>query len=139
MKTKFFLVFFAGALMGCKNESFNAPKDIAQKFEENIHLGKIEEAKKYTTEATSKMIEFGISRGKNNVDPDFTFSFIRDSISVNSAWVWYKNQKGKETREKLVKIDNKWLVLERQTVILEHTYYDSMNRKQIIKIKTKPY
>ena len=47
MKTKFFLVFFAGALIGCKNESFNAPKDITQKFEENIHLGKIGEAKNH--------------------------------------------------------------------------------------------
>lgn len=122
----------------CQNEP-NTPKFVTQNFEEKINLGKVEDAKKYCTESTGKIIDRATSLGKMQPDPNFKFIFIRDSISNNNAWVWYKNDKGEISREKVIKIENKWLVKERQDLESIYEYRDSKNQKQVIKTKLNPY
>jgi spore germination protein YaaH len=114
MKKLIMMILAGGVLYSCGQP--NEPKVVTQKFEEAIHQGKLEEAKKYAAEPTQKKIDMIVMFGKINVNPNFTFNFVRDSISENTAWVWYKNEKGFEAREKLAKIDGKWLVVDVQKV-----------------------
>lgn len=94
-------------LLSC---SSNTPKNTAKHFSENIAKGKIEEAKKYCTEATGKLLDFASSLATVPVYPNYKFEFIKDSIVDNKAWITYKNEKDKESTLELVKIDDKWLV-----------------------------
>lgn len=71
--------------------------------------GKIEEAKKYATEATGSMLDFASGTGELSVQPDFKFEIISDSVSDNRAWVVFMDGKKEETVP-LVKIDGKWFV-----------------------------
>ncbi|WHT39738.1 DUF4878 domain-containing protein [Myroides odoratus] len=86
------------------------PKDVAIKFTENVAKGKIDEAKKYATEPTGKLLEMAVSFGGLPVEPDTKIEFVKDSIVDSKAWVTVKNQKGKESEVTLVKMDGKWLV-----------------------------
>jgi len=86
------------------------PEDTAKNFTENLAKGKVDEAKKYATESTGKLIDFASGFGGLPVDPNFKFKSEKDSIVDNTAWVTYTNQKGKKEKMKLVKIDGKWLV-----------------------------
>jgi hypothetical protein len=88
----------------------SGPESAAKNFTENLAKGKVEEAKKYATESTGKLIDFASSFGSLQVDPNFKFEMIKDSIVENKAWVTFKDQNGKEDTIELVKIDGKWLV-----------------------------
>lgn len=135
---KFTIGIFIAIILNSCNKEANSPQSVVQNFEENIHLGKIELAKKYASEATSKALDSNPSFLTKQLDPDFKFIFVRDSISSNKAWVWYKNQDGEEMREKLIKVDDKWLVADRQKVEIEKVYFDSGYKRKTMKIKTKP-
>lgn len=86
------------------------PKDAAVKFTENVAKGKIEEAKKYATEPTGKLLDMAMSFGGMPVDPEAKVEFVKDSIVDTKAWVTIKNPKGEEQEITLVKVDGKWLV-----------------------------
>lgn len=86
------------------------PKDSAIKFTENVAKGKIDEAKKYATEPTGKLLELAVSFGGMPIDPNAKVEFVKDSIVDNKAWVTIKNPKGIEQELTLVKLDGKWLV-----------------------------
>lgn len=89
----------------------SGPEKAAKNFTENLAKGKVEEAKKYTTESTAKMLDFASSFGGLPIEPDYKFNLIKDSIVGNRAWVTFANQKdGKKDRIELVKIDGDWLV-----------------------------
>lgn len=88
----------------------NGPKNTVQSFTENMAKGKVDEAKKYATESTGKLVDFAASVGGTPIEPNYKFEFIKDSIVDNKAWVKFKNQEGKEEEMQVVKIDGKWLV-----------------------------
>ncbi len=88
----------------------SGPEKAARNFTENLSKGKVDEAKKYATESTGKMIDFVSRFGRLPVDPDFKFEMVKDSIVENRAWVTFTNQKGNKETIKVVKIDGKWLV-----------------------------
>lgn len=87
-----------------------SPTEVTRKFTENISNGKIEEAKKYASEGTAKMLDLAGSMGVMKVDPDFRFQKVRDSIANNRAWVTFVDGKNHTTVE-LAKIDGKWIVV----------------------------
>jgi hypothetical protein len=70
----------------------------------------VDEAKKYATEATGQMLDMASAFGGIEVNPEFEFTFLRDSVVDNSAWVYFTDEKGNEDVIELVKIDGKWLV-----------------------------
>ncbi|MDR0864373.1 MAG: DUF4878 domain-containing protein [Candidatus Symbiothrix sp.] len=109
MKKALFLVITIALMCSC---SSGGPKDTARKFSENLAKGKIDEAKKYATESTGKLLDLasGFGGGKT-LDPNFKFEFVKDSIVENKAWVTYKGSadKGEQILE-LVKIDGDWKV-----------------------------
>jgi len=100
-------------LVSCSSSS---PGDAAKSFFENMAHGKIEEAKKYATEPTGKMLDFAMSLGGNTpIEPDFEVEIIKDSIVGKKAWVTLIASAGEQKDEKeqtveMVEIDGKWLV-----------------------------
>lgn len=77
---------------------------------DNLAQGKVEEAKKYATEATGQLLDMANALGGIEVKPDFEFTFLRDSVADNSAWVYFADEEGKEDVIELIKVDGKWLV-----------------------------
>jgi hypothetical protein len=75
-----------------------------------LSKGKVDEAKKYATESTGKMLDFMSTMSSVPVDPDFKFKPQRDSIVDNRAWVYFINKRGEEQSVQLVKIDGDWKV-----------------------------
>lgn len=106
MKKTISILAISALLFSCSS----GPSDAAKNFTENLAKGKVDEAKKYATESTGKMIDFLSGFGRIPVDPDFEFEMVKDSIVENKAWVTFTGQKGKEERIEVVKIDGDWLV-----------------------------
>lgn len=104
---KIFAIFSAALLLASCS---NGPKDTVKSFTENISKGKVDEAKKYATESTGKLVDLASAFGGMPIEPNYKFEFIKDSIVDNEAWVKFKNQDGKEEQMHVVKIDGKWLV-----------------------------
>ncbi|MDG4949453.1 DUF4878 domain-containing protein [Weeksellaceae bacterium KMM 9724] len=89
------------------------PEKAAKNFSENLAKGKVDEAKKYATESTGKLLDFTSGFGGLKVDPDFKFKFIKDSIVDNRAWVTFKDESKESAKEQdieLVKVDGEWLI-----------------------------
>jgi hypothetical protein len=86
------------------------PESTAKNFTENLAKGKVDEAKKYATESTGKMLDFASGLGGVPIEPNFKFEMIKDSIVENKAWITFTNQKGNEETIEVVKIDGEWLV-----------------------------
>jgi len=86
------------------------PENAAKNFTENLAKGKVDEAKKYATQSTGKLLDFAGGFGALPVDPNFKFESVKDSIVDNKAWVTYKTPNGQKKDIELVKIDGKWLV-----------------------------
>lgn len=86
------------------------PSNAAKNFTENLAKGKVDEAKKYATESTGKMIDFANGFGGLPIDPNFRFDMINDSIVEKKAWVTFTNQEGNIETLEVVKIDGDWLV-----------------------------
>ena len=106
MKKQLFGILVLGLLFSCSS----GPQKAAQNFTENIAKGKIDEAKKFATEGTAKLLDLAKAFGGIPIEPDFEFNFLRDSVVKKRAWVFYKNDKGNEDVVELVKIDGDWLV-----------------------------
>lgn len=96
------LMFFSCSSLG--------PESVAKNFLENLAKGKVDEAKKYATEPTGKMLDLANNFGTLPVNPNFKFEMIRDSVVDNKAWVIFVDEEGKEDVVELVKIDGNWLV-----------------------------
>lgn len=104
---KIVAALFAAALMaGC---SSSGPKDAVKNFSENMAKQIYEEAKKYCTERTNKLVDlYGALGGE--AKPNYKFTFIKDSIVEKEAWVTYLDFEDDTTTVHVVNIDNKWLV-----------------------------
>jgi hypothetical protein len=89
----------------------SGPEATAKKFTENLAMGKVNEAKKYTTESTGKFLDLASGFGGLPVNPNFKFVPVKDSVVDNTAWITYKNETGKvQEKLMLVKIEGEWLV-----------------------------
>jgi len=106
MKKIITVLAFTTLLFSCSG----GPESSAKNFTENIAKGKVDEAKKYATESTGKMLDFASGLGGVPIDPNYKFEMIKDSIVENRAWITFTNQKGKEETIEVVKIDGDWLV-----------------------------
>lgn len=106
MKKFITVLILSTLLFSCSS----GPESAVKNFTENLAKGKVDEAKKYSTESTGKMIDFASGFGGLPVDPNFKFEMVKDSIVENEAWVTFTNQKGKKETIKVVKIDGDWLV-----------------------------
>lgn len=106
MKKTMTLFALAALLFSCSS----GPEKTAKNFTENLAKGKVDEAKKYATESTGKMLDFVSGFGGLPVDPNFKFEMVKDSVVDNRAWVTFTNQKGKKETMEVVKIDGDWLV-----------------------------
>lgn len=108
MKKILFLLATIALMCSCSS----GPQKAAQNFSENLAKGKVDEAKKYSTESTGKMLDFASSMGGGSkINPDFKFTFVKDSIVDNRAWVTFKGAADeREQTLELVKIDGDWKV-----------------------------
>lgn len=88
----------------------SGPEKAAKNFTENLAKGKIEEAKKYATEPTGKLLDLASGFGTLPLNPNFKFIFIKDSVADNKAWVYYQDEKGDDELVELAKIDGTWKV-----------------------------
>ncbi|NDV78064.1 DUF4878 domain-containing protein [Dysgonomonas sp. 511] len=107
MKKLLFIAITALLMCACSS----GPENAARNFSENLAKGKVDEAKKYATESTGKLLDFAASMGKMDINPDFKFQLVKDSVADNRAWVTFmdKSTEKEETFE-LVKIDGDWKV-----------------------------
>jgi hypothetical protein len=105
-KTHLFLLLIA-IFVACGGLS--SPKKVAAAFTESVAHGKIDQAKKLSTESTGKMLDFAAMM-KMPVKPDYKFQFLKDSIVGNEAWVSFIDADKREATLHLVKIDGKWKV-----------------------------
>ncbi len=107
MKKILFILAISSLLLSC---SSSGHVKAVKNFTENMAKGKTEEAKKYATESTAQMLSLVSSMGAGEIDPNFEFELVKDSVVDKKAWVTFINQKGKEETVEVVKIDGKWLV-----------------------------
>lgn len=99
------LALSAGLMVGCSSSS---PKETVKNFAENLAKHKFDEAKKYCTERTVET--FSLYRNFGELDPNYKFEFIKDSIEGNEAWVTYVDISLDTAKIHVVKIDDEWLV-----------------------------
>ncbi|MCQ2230242.1 MAG: DUF4878 domain-containing protein [Paludibacteraceae bacterium] len=104
--------FFAFAILALFMVSCNTPSKVAEKFSVAIAHGKVDEAKKYCTENTAKILDFSSSLGgMSKIDPNYKIHILRDSVVDNIAYVFYtENDSPREHKMTLYKIDGEWKV-----------------------------
>ncbi|WP_339700861.1 hypothetical protein [Algoriphagus aquimarinus] len=106
MKKSFTILSLAALLFSCTS----GPEKSVKNFTENLSKGKVEEAKKYATETTGKILDLASGMGVIPVDPDFRFEVLNDSIVGNRAWITIANPNRKIEIVQVIKIDGDWLV-----------------------------
>lgn len=110
MKKHLFLLMAVVSIFAFTSCSSNSPTAVAKSFSENIAKGKYEEAKKFCTEPTGKLLDMATAMaGGAKVNPDFKFEAIREEIDEDTAKVFVKKGEGEDTID-LVKIDGVWKV-----------------------------
>jgi len=107
MKKTFLFIITLGLFIACSPPS---PEKVAQNYVENVAKGDIWEAKKYVTESTEKMLNIMVKSTVIEVNPDFEFNFIKDSIVGDRAWVKYSDEKNVEGTIPLIKSKGEWKV-----------------------------
>jgi len=127
------VLFFAVCAVSCKTASQkeNKPAAVATKFLNHLRMFEFDEARKYGTEATGKMLDMfsmmlEMSK-KNGKEPDtppkaIDIQVVKTAIDGKNAVVTYKNEEGKEQQLDLVKVKGKWLVnMKKETPALTPT------------------
>ena len=87
-----------------------APSAAAEKFTVALAKGDVATAKKYCTPSTAQMLDFAASLGSAPAQPDFKFVLTKQEIDGNRATVHFKDEKGRDQKLDLVKIDGRWQV-----------------------------
>ena len=103
------VLFLTLALLGLAGCS-PTPSATAEKFTVALAKGDVTTAKKYCTQSTAQMLDFAVSMGSVQAQPDFKFVVTEQEIDGNRATVRFKNDKGEEEKIDLVKIDGRWQV-----------------------------
>lgn len=110
MKKQLFLLMAVVSMFVFTACSSGSPTSVAKNFTESIAKGKYEDAKKYCTEPTAKLLDMAMAfGGEAKVDPDFKFESIREEIDGETAKVFVKKGEGEEAID-LVKVDGAWKV-----------------------------
>lgn len=107
MKKTFLFIITISLFIACSSPS---PQKVAQNYVENIAKGDIWEAKKYVTESTDEILTSMVKYTIVEINPDFKFNFIKDSIVGDKAWVKYTDEKNVEGIIPLTKINGAWKV-----------------------------
>lgn len=106
MKRTLLFIALGVLLVAC-----GGPGKAARKFTEATAVGHIEEAKKYATEPTGKLLDLAAQFGSIKIDPDYKFYFVKDSVEGNRAWVTYTTNRDTTPKiMRLYKIDGSWKV-----------------------------
>jgi hypothetical protein len=109
LNMKKILLFGACAAVAFLTSCSSGPSAVAEDFLTDLAKGNYEEAKSYCSENTKGIIDLAVAFGHKPVE-DYTVEIVKDSIDGDNAWVWYIDEKGKEQKLELKKIDGKWLV-----------------------------
>lgn len=111
MKKHLFLLMAVFSVFLFTACSSGSPTSVAKNFSENMAKGKYEEAKKYCSEPTGKLLDMAGAFGGGKVDPDFKFQPVGEEIDGDKATVTFKkNEEGDEDTIDLIKVDGKWKV-----------------------------
>ncbi|MFA5689778.1 MAG: hypothetical protein WC959_11650 [Kiritimatiellales bacterium] len=91
----------------------DSPQTTAKVFLENLSKGNVTVAKKYATEQTGEFIDAVVEMDKLEINPDFKFIFIDETVDGDFAVIRYKSS-GNATNEikalHLVKTNSQWKV-----------------------------
>lgn len=110
MKTiKKISLLVAGATVALFTSCSSGPSVAAEEFYTNFAQGNYTEAKNYCTESTKSLVDLAVGLGAKP-NPDYKMEIVKDSVADNKAWVWFINEKGKQEKMELTKIDGQWLV-----------------------------
>jgi hypothetical protein len=112
LNSSLFYVFIL-FLIACGGK--DTPRSVGEKFLNSMNSGDFEDAKKYGTEETGKLLDMMSGFAKMAVDSvkkETKFEILRESIEGDKATVFYKEE-GREGELQLpmVKSDGKWKVL----------------------------
>jgi hypothetical protein len=113
-KTWLFLILLTGFLTGaCK--SSNSPGKAAEKFLNAFNERKYDEARKYATPETIKLVDLMENLSKMSEAEDSVhhpkIEVVDERIEGDTAFVTFRESGSEETEElKLIKTDGKWLV-----------------------------
>ncbi|HMG14701.1 MAG TPA: hypothetical protein VK590_04595 [Saprospiraceae bacterium] len=110
MKKLFYFIIILSVVTAC-SEGLNSPKIVVKKFMFNLTHGNLEEAKKYCTDESVKLLAMSSMFAGKNGYKELNYKILRDSIVGDQAWVFYLNNETKnENTMDLIKINDKWLV-----------------------------
>lgn len=113
MKKVFWLLMFSISaiilcLMACSQQS--SPADVAEKFTSALAQGDLETAKLYMVEEAIPLLELAVSMGQMEVQEDFSFELIQQTVDGELAVVTYKSGKEKPSDIHLRKVEEEWRV-----------------------------
>ena len=108
MKTIRRILFLAAVALGLASCGSNHV-DVAEEFITNFNTGNYDKAKEVCTENAQKFVDMAVGFKHKPVE-DWKTVIVKDSVSEDKAWVWYLNDKGKESKLDLSKVDGEWLV-----------------------------
>ena len=107
MKKLLYIIAVVCLFSACSSER---PGEVAKNFTENVAKGKMEEAKKYASASTEELLDLMIQSGVVEINPGFTFNFVKDSIEGDQAWVMYTDEYGVEGIIPLSRYKGHWKV-----------------------------
>ena len=88
-----------------------SPSRVAKKFSQAVATGQVDEAKKYCTESTGKMLDMSAALGGMKDNPNYKMNILRDSSVDNVAYVFFtENDSDREQVMKLNKVNGEWKV-----------------------------
>lgn len=105
IKRILFLVAVALGLSSCGSNHV----DVAEEFITNFNTGNYDKAKECCTETAKQFVDMAIDFKHKPVE-NWETKIVKDSVSEDKAWVWYLNEKGREAKLELSKVDGEWLV-----------------------------
>lgn len=105
IKRILFLVAVALGLASCGSNHV----DVAEEFITNLNTGNYDKAKEYCTETAKQFVDMAIELKRKPVE-NWETKIVKDSVSEDQAWVWFLDEKGREAKLDLSKVDGEWLV-----------------------------
>ena len=114
MKKKHNLLLVSLLLVTCSFSACNSsesPADVAEKFTKAIAMGDIETAKMYMVEEAKPLLELAVSMGQMEIQQNFSFELLQESIDGELAVVTYKGSQDDEPGDiNLRKVEGEWKV-----------------------------
>lgn len=105
IKRILFLVAVALGLASCGSNHV----DVAEEFITNFNTGNYDKAKEYCTEGAKSFVDLAVGFKHKPVE-NWETKIVKDSVSEDNAWVWFLDEKGREAKLELSKVDGEWLV-----------------------------